>query len=132
MKRSILIFAVVILIIASLILWYLSMGTRVDSVDYVQFIVIAILVLFAVYFGVNRLKSERRGEPAEDEMSLRLVHRTAALSYYVSLYLWVVIIYLKDRVEMDTEQLLGSGVLGMGVIFGIVYFILRFRGLRNG
>jgi len=40
-------------------------------------------------------------------------------------------IYIKDRVEMDNEQLIGTGVLGMAVSFVVCWLFIKFRGLRH-
>jgi peptidoglycan/LPS O-acetylase OafA/YrhL len=102
-----------------------------DRTDTIQFGVIGLLISFAVFVGLKRLKSERRGEPAEDELSKSILQKTAAWSYYISLYLWVAMIYIKDRVSMDTEQLIGTGILGMAVTFAVCWLIFNFRGLRH-
>jgi peptidoglycan/LPS O-acetylase OafA/YrhL len=72
-----------------------------------------------------------RGEPAEDELSKKLLLKTAAWSYYVSLYLWVAMLFIKDRVNLDTEEILGAGILGMAASFAICWLILNFRGIKN-
>lgn len=96
-----------------------------------HFLVIIIIVAFALFIGYKRLTSERRGEPTEDELSKKVLQKAAALSYYISLYLWVVMIYIKDRVEMDLEVLMGSGILGMAVIFALSWLYFNYRGIRN-
>jgi peptidoglycan/LPS O-acetylase OafA/YrhL len=131
MKRSLLVFVVAgLLMLSTLLLMVNSIGLP-DRTDTIQFGVIGLLIAFAVFLGFRRLKSERRGEPAEDELSKRILQKTAAISYYISLYLWVAMIYIKDRVEMDTEQLLGTGILGMAVIFALSWLVFNFRGIRH-
>jgi len=86
---------------------------------------------YGLFFGYKRLTSVKRGEPVEDELSKKVVQKAAALSYFISLYLWVFMIWLKDRVALDTEELLGSGILAMAVIFGISWVVINFRGIKN-
>ncbi len=131
MKRSLLVFVVAGLVLLSTLLWMVNSIGLPDTTDTIQFGVIGLLIAFAVFVGFRRLKSERRGEPAEDELSKRILQKTAAISYYISLYLWVAMIYIKDRVEMDTEQLLGTGILGMAVIFALSWLVFNFRGIRH-
>ncbi len=131
MKRSLLVFVVAGLVLLTTILWMVNSAGLLDVTDTIQFGVIGLLVVFAVFAGIRRLKSERRGEPVEDELSKRIMQKTAAWSYYISLYLWVAMIYIKDRVNMDTEQLLGTGILGMAVTFALCWLVLNFRGLRH-
>ncbi len=131
MKRSVLVFLVAGLVLLTSLLWMVNSAGMADLTDTIQFGVIGLLVAFAVFIGFRRLKSERRGEPAEDELSKSILQKTAAFSYYISLYLWVAMIYIKDRVNMDTEQLLGTGILGMAITFALCWLILNFRGMRH-
>lgn len=131
MKRSLLVFLVAGLILLTTLLWMVNSAGVADRTDTIQFGVIGLLISFAVFVGLKRLKSERRGEPAEDELSKRILQKTAAWSYYISLYLWVAMIYIRGRVSMDTEQLIGTGILGMAVTFAVCWLVFNFRGLRH-
>jgi len=131
MKKSTLVFVVAGLVLLTTILWMVKSAGLLDATDTIQFGVIGLLIAFAVLTGFRRIKSERRGEPVEDELSKRILQKTAARSYYISLYLWVSMIYIKDRVNMDTEQLIGTGILGMAVTFALCWLVFNFRGLRH-
>jgi len=133
MKKAILVFVVTGLVIASAAFWFLSSpeSVRNDPFELLHFGVILVVVLFALFFGYKRLTSARRGEPVEDELTKKVMQRTAAYSYYISLYFWVFLLFIKDRITLDQEQLLGTGILGMAIIFAIVWLILNFRGVRN-
>lgn len=131
MKKSLLVFVVAGLVLLATIVWMANSAGMPDVTDSIQFGVIGLLIAFAVFVGFRRLKSERRGEPVEDELSKRLMQKTAAWSYYISLYLWVGLIYINDRLTMDTGQLLGTGILGMAVIFALCWLVLNFRGLHH-
>lgn len=131
MKRPVIIFIVAALVIISTGLWFYNSMQGFNSMDLLQFGVIFMLVAFALFLGIKRLRSVKRGEPAEDELSKKVLQRTAAISYYISLYIWVFLIWLKDRVTFDTEELLGTGILAMAVTFGITWLVLNYRGIRN-
>ena len=131
MKRTIILFVVIVLVLVSITVWLLGTSGRFNYVDVFQFGVILVVVGFALFLGLKRVGSLKRGEPAEDELSRRILQKTAAISYYISLYMWVFMIYLKDRVTMDTEQLLGTGILAMAVTFGVVWLVINRRGIRN-
>lgn len=130
MKKSGLVFLVVILVVVSTILWIAKSGA-LAGIDVLQIGVIAILVILAVVFGYRRLTSERRGEPAEDELSKKVMMKASAWAYFISLYMWVFMIWLKDRVTFDTEQLLGTGILAMAVIWALCWLVVYWRGIRD-
>jgi peptidoglycan/LPS O-acetylase OafA/YrhL len=131
MKKIIPVLVVSLLVIGATILWISGSEFSLPTAEIVQFIVIFLLVGFGIYVAINRLRSVRRGEPAEDELSKRILQKASSLSYYISLYLWVAMIYIKDRITVDTEVLLGSGILGMAVIWAVLVIWFKVRGLKN-
>lgn len=132
MKKPIIILLVAMIVLVSGFYWIFTYPPIQQPVEWVHFGVILLVVGFALFVGWNRLRSVRRGEPSEDELSIRTLQRTASLSYYVSLYIWVFLLILKDRIAFDTEQLLGTGILGMAATFAIIWMLLHVRGLKNG
>ncbi|HDZ42294.1 MAG TPA: hypothetical protein ENH59_11545 [Bacteroidetes bacterium] len=132
MKRSIIVFLVACLVLLSAGLWIFISFTEMNPMDLLHFAIIIILVAFAFFVGFKRLSNARRGEPAEDELSKKVLQKTAAISYYISLYIWVFMIFIRDRIEFDTEQLLGTGVLAMAITFAISWVVINFRGIKNG
>lgn len=131
MKKSLIVFIVAGLVLISMGLWFFSSVKEFNMMDLFHFGVITLIVGFAVFVGLKRLRSEKRGEPVEDELSKKILQKTAAISYYISLYIWVFLIFLKDRVKFETEELLGTGILAMAVTFGIAWLILNFKGIKN-
>lgn len=132
MKKSILGIAVAVLVIATTALWYLSGRTGMKPAELVQFGVIIIVVLFALLLIYKRITGMRRGQPAEDELSKLVLQKTAAISYYISLYTWLFMIFISDRIELEKDELIGAGILAMAVIYGVVWFVVNSRGVRNG
>jgi peptidoglycan/LPS O-acetylase OafA/YrhL len=131
MKRGVIALVVSLLVLATTLMWFFKVETSVKTEEILTFGIIIILVGFGLYFAWRRFSSARRGEPQEDELSKRMIQKTAAWSYYISLYMWVFMIWLKDRVTMDTEQVLGAGILSMAVIFFACWIVIRVRGLRH-
>ena len=131
MKKGIVVLLVAILVLITTGLWLYSASGNLKPFDLVSVGVIILVVSFAFLVGFKRLKSARRGEPVEDELSKKVLLKTAAWSYYISLYLWVAMLFIKDRINLDTEELLGAGILGMAISFAICWLVLNSRGIRN-
>ena len=131
MKKGLIALVVSVLVLGTSAWWFFSTDDHKIGFEVVSFGVIIVLVGFGFLFAYRRLSAAHRGEPAEDELSKKIVQKTAAWSYYISLYMWVFMIWLKDRVTLDTEQVLGAGILSMAVIFFICWIIIRARGLRH-
>ncbi|OGU58530.1 MAG: hypothetical protein A2X64_01415 [Ignavibacteria bacterium GWF2_33_9] len=131
MKKSYLVFIVATLVLISAILWFYNSGTSFKILDNLHLVVIFVVVFFAVFIGVRRFTSERRGEPSEDELSKKIMQKASSASYYISLYLWLLLMYIADKGKYETDVLFGSGILGMALIFFLTWVFFYFRGLRN-
>ena len=93
--------------------------------------VVFILVGFAASLGVSRLRSRRRGEPAEDELSKTIMTKASSLAYYVSIYLWLFIMYISDKTTLEAHSLVGTGIAGMAVVFLLCWLGVKLFGMKN-
>ena len=131
MKRTIIIFLVSALVLITSGIWFVN-SKAVDSLkDSLPFVILLMIVGLAVYMGYRRVLSIKRGEPAEDELSKKIMVRTSSLSYYVSLYWWLILGYFSDRISWENHTLIGAGIFGMAVIFVLSWLFFNFRGVRN-
>lgn len=129
-KPYYLIFALSAVAVAAL--FYLkSDGITTASSGFTMPIILTVVIVFAIIFGIRRFKGLKQGEPAEDEYSKKIMQKTAAYSFYISLYMWIVISYFSERSDMDTQQVIGLGVVGMAIVFVISWLFVKILGLRN-
>ena len=131
MKKSIIVFVIVVIVLAATLFWMLSSSGNFKTTDLISLGVIILLVAFAVFIGIKRIGSARRGEPAEDELSKKVTQKTASLSYYISLYLWLIIGYFSERLDYETHTLIGAGIFGMALTFALCWLIFKFGGIKN-
>jgi peptidoglycan/LPS O-acetylase OafA/YrhL len=131
MKRAVLVFVLAAMVVLSTALFFFSKTNKITTADIVGLGVIALVIGFAVFIGYKRFTSAKRGEPAEDELSKKVMLRTSSLSYYISLYLWLVIMYFSEKLKLEIHTIIGVGILGMAVTFTICWLFFNFRGVRN-
>jgi len=131
MKKTVLVFVVTALVLISTGLWYFSTNEPLKPYDLLTFGIIIMVVSFALFLGFKRLTSAKRGEPAEDELSKKIMRKASSVSYYISLYLWLAIGYFSEKTNYETHTIIGAGILGMAVIFGICWLVINFSGIRN-
>ena len=131
MKKGIITLIVAALVLITTGVWFFSIKADLKPFDLLGSGIIILVVAFAVFVGYKKLTSVKRGEPAEDELSKKVMQKTASLSYYISLYLWLAIMYFSDRFNYETHTVIGAGVLGMAVTFAICWLVFNFRGVRN-
>lgn len=129
MKNVLALVIILALVVFTTFLWLSKDSLGVEEVTSLG--VILAVVGFAVFILLRRIKSWKQGEPQEDELSKKVMLRTSSLSYYISLYFWVFLLWLKDRVEFEQEELIGTGILGMAVIFALSWVFFHFRGVPN-
>lgn len=131
MKKAIIIFIVGSLFLFSLLIWALS--TRVTG-NMGEILMVATLLIvggYGIYVAVGRVRSSIRKEPFEDELSKRIMVKASSLSFYISLYLWLLIMYISDKTKLDTHTLIGAGLLGMAIVFLLTWLGVRIYGLKN-
>ncbi len=131
MKRAILIFILSALVIITSVFWFANAKINLNLGLIMQFAVLVMVVGLAVFIGVKRLRSVRRGEPAEDELSRRIMVKASSVSFYISIYLWLFIMFFSERIDLPNHTLIGIGILGMAVVFVLSWVILTFRGVKD-
>jgi len=130
MKKAVIIFILTALVIAGAILWLTASG-NLRPADFMSMAVLVIVVGFALYMGIKKIASARRGEPDEDELSRKVMRKTSSLSYYISLYLWLAISYFSDRLALETHTVIGIGIMGMAIVFAVCWVVFNFTGIKN-
>jgi hypothetical protein len=131
MKKTIVTFVISALLLASLALWALKGHLAGNLREILMAAGIIILVGLALFFGMARVRSHLRKEPSEDELSRRVMTKATSLAYYISLYLWLFIMYVSDRTTMATHTLIGAGIMGMALIFFFCWIGIKALGMKN-
>jgi hypothetical protein len=129
MKKNVLIYIFAVLLIGAAALWISKAGFKTP--DIIMLTCIVIVVGFAILFGLKRIDSAKRGEPVEDELSKKILTKASSVTFYISIYQWLIIMYFSDKVRLETHTLIGTGIIGMAIIFAICWLVIYMRGVRN-
>lgn len=100
-----------------------------------EFIFVGIIVVFfalGLYFGYSRFRKKQQGFPEDDEMSQKITQKAAALSFYIGVFLWVILIYIQSHTAVGLNWILASGMIGMALTFLICWSILSISGVKFG
>lgn len=126
-------FLIPLFILAALLIGvlFLFLASPVTTLDIIQLVVIVLILAGTTIFVMDRYRSYKRKEPAEDEYSKSLNQRASAVSFYISLFLWLAIMILSNRLPLCTESWITLGILGMALTNIVVWCYFRFRGLKN-
>jgi hypothetical protein len=131
MKRAIVGFVISALVLGSLVLWALKGHIAGNTQEIVMAGIALVLVGFGVYVSVSRLRSHLRREPGEDELSRNVMTRASSLAYYISIYLWLFVMYISDKTSLEAHSLVGAGILGMAVVFLLCWLGVKAFGMKN-
>jgi Ca2+/Na+ antiporter len=118
-----------LLILSSLVILVLAIGAttlfmKENSLG-TAFLMLS-LILFLSLMAVFLKKSYRdmkAGIPAQDERSKKVRLYAAGYSYFFSLYLWLALLMFQKH--FDHDDILLTGLLGMGIIFGVSWIIVN-------
>ncbi len=131
MKKTIVIFVISALLLASIALWALKGKVAGNIQEILMAAGIFIMVGFALFIGFSRVRSHLRREPSEDELSRVVMTKASSLAYYISIYLWLFIMYMSDRTTMATDTLIGAGILGMALVFFFSWLYMKAAWTKN-
>lgn len=131
MKKGILTISISVLVFGTVVLWFMNSDSISNIWNLIPFPIIIIAVIFGLVVGINRIKSVQKGQPAEDELSKKLLHRASSVSYYISIYVWLLIMYFSDSIKLETHSLIGAGILAMAIVFVFCWLYFRYFGLKD-
>ena len=130
MKKLIIVIVIsFVIIIGILVFMTTEASTKNDLLQSSS--VLIIVIGFGMLVLFRRFISIKKGEPTEDELSKLILQKTASLSFYISLYLWLIISYFSDKINIEIEELIGYGIIGMAIIFISIWSFLKIKGFKN-
>ena len=92
---------------------------------------VVLLFILGIYFAVQRIISREKGLPEDDELSKRITQKAAAISFYISLFIWLVLLYILNNTTIDISVLFSYGFIGMSLAFVLSWFLLNHVGIQN-
>ena len=118
-RKAIFLAVLAVSVMVSMIYWLIKSGTTLDMKGSLLIGIQFVVVGFAIILVFKRLRSVKQQLPAEDEMSKNILRRGAATSYYVSLYMWLVLMFFADSIKLEKYSLIGAGILGLAIIYAL-------------
>ena len=125
--KSFLVFYCSFLILAVAGIGLYQNNTLPRFMEYLHICIMVGIVGIGLYQGFLMLRSSKLKQPADDEMSLKVLHRAAMISYLVSLNVWAILIYVGSKTDVDPFILFGTGILSMALVFVVSWVIIKIR-----
>jgi len=103
---------------------FLSKG--ITSLAIVWFTTAVTLIILFVVLLKRAYADMKTGMPSEDEREKKARMYAAGYTYFISLYLWLALMVIKEY--LTREQIIGTGIAGMAIIFVISWWYLSKKG----
>jgi len=121
MRKAIVISVLAVLVLATLVIWMLNSESSISFTAIAMISIQVIVLVYAALFAYKRWNAAKNKLPVEDEMSKKILQRSTAASYHVSLFMWLAMMYFEEDINLERHTLIGAGILGMAVIFGLCW-----------
>jgi len=126
MKRSIIVAVLAVLVTATIVVWMLNSEGPISGKAIGMGSIQLVVLVFAAFAVYRRWTAAKNKLPAEDEMSKKILVRSTATSYHVSLFMWLALMYFEERINLEGHELIGGGILGMAIIFALSWIFHRY------
>jgi peptidoglycan/LPS O-acetylase OafA/YrhL len=126
MKKTILITLVTVMVVATFILWIANTELSFDAGTILMILIPVVVLAFAAIRLIRGISDARNQMPPEDELSKMILQRAGATAFQLSLFLWLVIGGVEDRIELEGHTIIGAGILGMAILFALSWVYHRF------
>lgn len=126
MKRTILIAVIAILVLVTFIIWITSADLSFDFGTILMIVIPIVILAFAIIKVTQGMSDAKNQMPAEDELSKMIMLRTGSTAFQLSLFLWLVIGSVEDRIDLEGHTIIGAGILGMAILFALSWIYHRF------
>jgi hypothetical protein len=118
-------------VITLLGMWVYKTNMPFDTLGYMIFGSVILIIALSLYFKINSFKSEKVGLTAQDELSKGIKEKAAAKSFNFSIYMWIFgILFLVD-IGPRAKIVVGLGVIVMALFFLTTWLYLSKVGISD-
>jgi heme/copper-type cytochrome/quinol oxidase subunit 2 len=126
MRKAILMVVLAVSLIASFSYWLIFKTDQMTIREILMIGALLLVVAFALFLAFRRLRDAKQNLPQEDEMSKSILRRGTATAFHLSLFMWLGVMYLSDKTELECHSLIGAGIMGMALLFAIGWIYHRY------
>jgi uncharacterized membrane protein len=118
---------VMLVIFVGLLIWYMTSTTQSGLSIMIAMIIILVGVVTFVLQIVNKRRDMEAGTPAEDEFTKIAKVYAGSRAFIYSMYLWM-LIFVFNSAFTKPQTMLGIGILGSALIYGLWLFYFKTTG----
>jgi len=120
-----------ILVIISVVFWFTSTTKPISISEIAMYGALMLIVGFAVFIAIRRMKAAKEGLATEDELSKKVLQKASSMAFYTSLYWWLFLMYFTEKSKFENHNQIGVGILGMALLFAAFWVYYNYKGKFN-
>lgn len=120
-----------ILVIISVVFWFTNTTRTISIGEIAMYSTLMLIVGFAVFIAIRRMKAAKEGIATEDELSKKVLQKASSMAFYTSLYWWLFLMYFTEKSKFENHTQIGVGILGMAVLFAAFWVYYNHKGKFN-
>lgn len=113
-------------------LWLYSTQEALNSFEYIVAGLVFVIVVISMIVGLRQIKEAKQGIPPEDELSIQIKQKAAAVAFSFSFIVWTVILIFLGDENISPTIPIGIGIVLNGLLFLILWGYYSKSGLGNG
>ena len=129
-KKEIAFGIALLVIFAGLLFWFISSADQSGLSIIIALIIILVGIVTFVLQVVNKRQDLGAGTPAEDEFTKLAQVYAGSRAFIYSMYLWL-LIFVFNSAFTKYQTMLGIGILGSALIYGLWLFYFKTTGDFN-
>lgn len=129
-SREIIFGGVLLIFFVTMIVYYLSVGPLSMLPVIIAFLILFTGVITFIRQVINKKRDRGTGEPAEDEFTKIVSVYAGNQAFLYSMYLWL-LIFIFNSSFTKNETMLGIGILGSALIYGVSLWYFKSSGVKN-
>jgi hypothetical protein len=99
--------------------------------EILHMVMILVLFILGIIQGVKRKRATEEGFPEDDELSEKIVRKSAGISFYLTLFIWLILLFINSFVEVDSRLIFSYGFIGMSLTFVITWLVINSQGIKD-
>ncbi len=105
-----------------------SAHSRTAEIIYVLMLIV--LIGLGILLAMRRSRELKMGLPVEDELSRRIMNRAGSITFFISLLIWLILLYIEvhEVIDIEARFLFSYGLIAVCFVFLISWTAINFGG----
>lgn len=113
-------------------IWFYSTKAALTKFESAVAGAVLLIVVGSLIIGYKRIKEAKQGLPPDDELSVQIKQKAAAVAFSFSFLIWTMIILFMGNKDIEPTIPIGIGIVTTGLLFLGLWAYYSKTGIDNG